>query len=386
MTTDGPDQLPCRHLAGSLPAFLLAGCLVAASAAGLGLPAAQGAEPEVLLERVDKVYADGKWNGRLSVVPFLGRYYAFFRSAVAHDQDGAIRVITSIGNSTTRWSSSPYAQLNYEATLKAGKSLDPIAHGPKARVLFDTELDESEMHVVATPQRMFGYIVYLPVNSDTVVGTKVTYTDDGLDWSEPVDVYQPGWSFWKPRSFQGIHYVVADVMTGTRRLELLRSRDGLKWTKVSTIAEGNLTETDLVFLDDGTAIAVARQGYVYKATPPYTKWIARKAPHLSGPAVARVANTILASGRIATANFPDGQQGERRTALFTIDPVTLKYTWKMNMVTQWGGDLSYPHILPLGNDRALLAWYDGERYQQGVPKRADIFMAVLRLLPGRSPP
>ena len=117
MTTDGPNQLPCRPLAGSLPAFLLAGCLVAASAAGLGLPAAQCAEPEVLLERVDKVYADGKWNGRLSVVPFLGQYYAFFRSAVAHDQDGAIRVITSIGNSTTRWSSSPYAQFNYEATL-----------------------------------------------------------------------------------------------------------------------------------------------------------------------------------------------------------------------------------------------------------------------------
>ena len=69
---------------------------------------------------------------------------------------------------------------------------------------------------------------------------------------------------------------------------------------------------------------------------------------------------------------------------FTIDPVTLKYTWKMNMAPQWGGDLSYPHILPLGNDRALLAWYDGERYQQGVPKRADIFIAVLRLLPARS--
>ena len=140
MTTDAPDQLSCRHLAGSLPAFLLAAWLVAACAEGLGLPAAQGAEPEVLLERVDKVYADGKWNGRLSVVPFLGRYYAFFRSAVAHDQDGAIRVITSIGKTTTRWSSSPYAQLNYEATLKAGKSLDPIAHGPAARVLFNTEL------------------------------------------------------------------------------------------------------------------------------------------------------------------------------------------------------------------------------------------------------
>lgn len=386
MATKLPGRPSRRHLASSLPALLLAGYLVAASPEAPGLKLLQCAEPEVLLERVEKVYADGKWNGRLSVVPFRGRYYVFFRSAVAHDQDGAIRVITSIGNSITRWSSSPYAQVNYEATLKAGKSLDPIAHGPAARVLFDTKLDESEMHVLATPKRMFGYIVYLPINSDTVIGTRVTYTDNGQDWSEPVDVYKPGWSFWKPRSFRGVHYVVADVMTGKRRLELLSSHDGLKWTKVSTIAEGKLTETDLVFLDDGTALAVARQGYVYKAAPPYTEWTARKAPHLSGPAVARVGNTILASGRIATANFPDGQQGERRTALFAIDPVTLKYTWKMNMVTQWGGDLSYPHILPLGNDRALLAWYDGERYQQGIPKRADIFMAVLRLLPSRSQP
>ena len=373
----------CRRsfLVAGLGSLMLAGWMAAAPARGEAPRSGGRPGPQVLLERVEKIYSDGRWNGRLSMVLWKGQYYIFFRSSIAHDQDGAIRMIRSASNTPKHWSTSPYAPANYQATIKAGKSVDPIGPGPAATIVIDSPQDESEMHVLATPERMFGYVVLLNPGNDTVIGSQVIYTDNGKDWSKPRPVYEPGWSFWKPRSHEGTHYVAADVMTGNRRIELLSSDDGFQWKKVSTIGEGPLTETDLVFLKDGTLLAVARQGRVFKAQPPYTQWTSQRCPTLDGPAVALVGDSILASGRVAAGNFPDSQQGERRTGLFLIDPETLSFQWKMNMVTQWGGDVSYPHILPLDNHRALIAWYDGQRYQKGVPKQADIFLAVLRLEP-----
>ena len=62
-----------------------------------------------------------------------------------------------------------------------------------------------------------------------------------------------------------------------------------------------------------------------------------------------------------------------------VRPQTLEVVWKMNLLTQWGGDLSYPHILALDDRRALIAWYDGQRYEEGVAKQADLLLAILRL-------
>ena len=200
--------------------------LVVVALAGWMLTAGpHGAEPEsrpnpqVLLEKVDKIYSDGKWNGRLGMVLWKGRFYIFFRSAVAHDQDGAIRMIRSTSNIPRHWSTSPYSPENYQATIKAGRPVDPIGPGPEAALVIDSPADESEMHVLGTPERLFGYVVLLVAGSDEVIGTQVIHTDNGTDWSKPKQVYEPGWSFWKPRSYKDTHFVVADVMTGKRRIE-----------------------------------------------------------------------------------------------------------------------------------------------------------------------
>ena len=72
--------------------------------------------------------------------------------------------------------------------------------------------------------------------------------------------------------------------------------------------------------------------------------------------------------------------GTRRTALFTVNPDSLDVNWQMNLLTQWGGDLSYPHILAVDDHRALITWYDGQRWEKDVSKQADIFLAFLRIV------
>jgi len=157
---------------------------------------------------------------------------------------------------------------------------------------------------------------------------------------------------------------------------------GVQWEKVSTISEGNLTEMALAFLKDGTLLAVARQGWGFKAAPPYKTWVSKKwRTAMDGPGLELVGNTVLVSGRAAAGNFPaDDQVGTRRTALFTVNPDSLDVNWQMNLLTQWGGDLSYPHILAVDDHRALITWYDGQRWEKDVSKQADIFLAVLRIV------
>jgi hypothetical protein len=343
---------------------------------------AEWSEPEVLIESVEKVYSDGKWNGRPVIVFWKDRYYLFIRTGSRHGSpDGAIRMMRSASNSPRQWPTSPYALKNYQATVAAGKSLDPIGPGPAATVIIDTPRNEQEVHVLVTPERLFAYTVIEDAVTAGVPGTMVSYSDNGTDWTEPEFVYERGWSFWKPRSHNGVYYVVADVMTGNPRVDLLSSTDGFRWKKVSTIAEGKLTEVALAFLKDGTLLGVARQGWVYKAAAPYTEWSSRKSrTGVDGPGLELVGDTVLVSGRAAAANFPaDDQIGTRRTALFVVNPETLELKWQMHMLTQWGGDLSYPHILALDDHRALIAWYDGQPWEKDVPKQSDIFLAVLRL-------
>jgi len=173
----------------------------------LGLPR-QSPPVAVLIERLEKVYSDGKWNGRPAIVFWKARYYIFFRTGTNHGSaDGSIRMMHTYSNRPRQWSTSPYTPKNYKATVAAGRPLDPIGPGPAATVVIDTPRNEQEAHMLATPERLFAYTVIEDPKTGGVAGTMVAHTDNGSDWTEPEFVYEPGWSFWKPRSQGGRHYV-----------------------------------------------------------------------------------------------------------------------------------------------------------------------------------
>ena len=57
---------------------------------------------EVLLERVEKIYTDGRWNGRPTITFWKGHYYIFFHAGAEHSSaDGEIRVLKSSGKQPT---------------------------------------------------------------------------------------------------------------------------------------------------------------------------------------------------------------------------------------------------------------------------------------------
>lgn len=316
------------------------------------------AQRDVLLERVEKIHADGHWNGRPSVFFWKGRYYILFRAGSEHSSgDGRIRMLKSGTDQPTKWHLSD---------------------------VVDTEVDDAEVHVLVTPERLFAYVVRADATTERgdPIDSVVTISDDGVTWSRPQTIYDPGFSWWKPVSHSGVHYVAADVMVGQRRVDLLRSTDGLRWEPVSTILPGKFTETALTFLPDDRLLAFTRQGRLSMARPPYTEWEAWECHHMGGPAAALVGDTVLVSGRSSTEVHPDDQPGSSRTALYVLDigNKVQPLRWVMNMPSFWGKDVSYPDFHVLDGRRALMCWYDGQGYEPNVAKQADLLLATLRLV------
>ena len=290
----------------------------------------------MLVERVDKVFSDGRWNGCTNIDFWKGKYYLVFRSAMGHDKSlpGQITLLESAD--TKSWSSS---------------------------VVIDTDKDDRDPKFLATDQRLYIYYTNEPHER-----TLVSFTADGEKWSEPVLVYKDGYSFWKPKARAGVYYVAADIKN---QVELLRSEDGLNWQLVSIITQGNrCTETSLVFLKDDSLLAITRQNTSPNyprfsfSRPPYSEWDHVEGTFFfQGPGVALVGDTIVVGGRVLAEDFespPDEKLGDHRTALLTFNLEEMRLEWQANLPTQWGGDLSYPGILPLGDNRALVSFYDGK--------------------------
>lgn len=312
-------------------------------------------DQEILIERVEKIFSDGRWNGRAEIAFWNGHYYMPFRSGSEHESsDGKIMMLRSASREPRGWS---------------------------LYNMIDTPGDDDEVHILTDSDRMVAYIPHEEENSSIGVAssTLVTQSKDGITWTDPLPAYEEGFSFWKPISRAGAHYLAADTAAGGGRVDLLKSADGVNWQKVSTIIEGGFTETALVFLRDHTLAAFIRQGRVALSPPPYVNWTIHEIPPLGGPAAARVGSLILVGGRTSARRFPDDQPGESRTGLFAFDPGAKKLNWKMNMLTQWGGDESYPHFCRIDQQRALMVWYSGEEYERGVPKQADLLLATLRV-------
>jgi hypothetical protein len=178
-------------------------------------------------------------------------------------------------------------------------------------------------------------------------GTVYSISDDGERWSPFEKIDHPGWLFWRPKTRDGVHWYVAAYWHRHGKSMLLRSTDGVNWSIVSQINEGEGNdETDIEFLPDGRLLATARlevtpdnpwgnpdaATLIAVAAPPYTEWRYAKSQvtRLDGPALFAHAGRLF-----AVARYQPGRRGRytqlggvfsrKRTALFAVAEDRLVY-------------------------------------------------------------
>ena len=84
-----------------------------------------------------------------------------------------------------------------------------------------------------------------------------------------MSAYRYNYGFWKPQTHVGV--TPPNVEQLDQQVELLSSLDGQLWQPVSVIVRSSrCTETELLFLADGSLLAFTRPHYVSIARPPYT--------------------------------------------------------------------------------------------------------------------
>ena len=203
--------------------------------------------------------------------------------------------------------------------------------------------------------------------------TVFTSTEDGDTWA-PFTLLEPdGWLFWRPKTFDQKVWYCPAYRKEMGRTALFRSEDGINWSFVSDIYNGDrVNETAIEFTDDGRLIALVRlQGMkgdfgdnnagtaCAESRPPFTEWKVYKnsVTRLDGPLMFRSNGRLYAAGRFQPEK--DGwlfQQGSilsrKRTSLFAVDEGRLVWLSDLNS----NGDTAYPGIF-LRDGRASIGYY-----------------------------
>lgn len=287
--------------------------------------AAETAEPI----SVRKLVADGKHNAFTALTRFKDAYWLAFRSAKDHNsQDGEIVLLRST---------------NGDDWTEANR--------------FNFVPDDRDPQFLVTTDRL---ILFSPAMNGSTLTTFAVYTTDGQKWSEPQTAYEPQFILWKPLA-RGDHYLATahKKVEGndggkTREVHLIRSSDGLKWEKVSTIRAGNWeSETTLLAGPGDKLTAFIRTkysipGHIIESSPPYQEWSQRPAGiHLSGHAV----RTFQGVTYLLSRTFDEAGKNAGTTIYIYADGKPIPYC-----VLPSGGDCAYPEAVQIGNEM-LVSYY-----------------------------
>jgi hypothetical protein len=305
-----------------LPSLALAACLA--------LPAITHAEDLVKPLEVRKIFDNGKHNAFTAMRRFKGDLYLAFRSADSHNS-AAGDVVVMRSKDGQEWQT--------VHTMNVVK-------------------DDRDPQFVTTDKRLF---LYSPGMNGSALDTWLTYTDDGKTWSEPQKIYETQFILWKPIVHDGVFYSTAHKKDETsggkgREVHFVKSADGIKWEKVSTIRAGNWeSETTLYFDNKKHATAFLRQKYgspqaqILESDPPYAAWTARPADvnHFSGHSVHTFRGVTYLLSR-ATASSGKGFGSKI-------------YTFANGKLTPYcelpaGGDCAYLEAVEDGN-KMLVSYY-----------------------------
>jgi len=310
--------------------------------AGLTTPDVRAGSIQLVDTR--KIWDAAPHNAFTDLVRFNGEWYCSFREAAEHavTVPGSARVLRSTDGRT--WTS--------------------------ACLMTSPTEDFRDPHLTITPDnRLMLYVASAtpaPINGVTHRNF-AWFSQDGTHWTDRAEIGEPNIWLWRITWHQGTAYGIGYYWYGQPFIRLYTSTDGVHFsTLVSDMGapiEANET-TRLLFMDDGRAYVLAREGAWGTATPPYTQWTWQTLGFVpGGPEALR-----LPDGRFIVASRLS--DGAARTSLSWGDPVAGTLTECLTLPS--GGDTSYPGLV----------WYDNLlwiSYHSSHEGRTSIFLATVAI-------
>lgn len=267
---------------------------------------------------VRRIWDAAPHNAFTDLLRHKDRWICVFREGKTHvSDDGALRVLRSADG------------LSWESAA--------LIKDPKA------DLRDAKISVTPEGRLLLSGCAAYPPGGKGGYQSMSWFSDDGERWSEAVAVAERDVWLWRVSWHRGTAWGVGYGCRDDRFTRLYSSRDGKSFeTVVERLKDGGYpNETSMLFLEDGTALALTRRdpggALLGRAAAPYRDWSWKDLKvQLGGPQLLRLPDgRLLAAGR-----FYDGKV---RTSLAWLDADagTLKECLKLPS----GGDCSYPGLV-----------------------------------------
>jgi hypothetical protein len=329
--------------------------------------------PGLEMETWDAV-ADGAHNSNTDLIHFGGAFYLAHQTSPWHFGSEESRLIVRRSADARQWEKMAEFQAPGE------------------------ELRDPKFAVIGG--RLFLYALRNRAWEPEPYTTVYTISEDGASWGPLIDVRPEGWLFWSPETIDSKTWHVPAYWREHGRSILLRSSDGVNWSKVSEIYEGERNdETAIKFLPDGRMIATLRlegsgrvrgdsqaSTMIAVAPPPYEEWsrVKSRVTRLDGPCLFSYGGQVFAAGRYQADRLAGlSEQGSafsrKRTSLFLVREDGLTYLSDLPS----SGDTSYAGAVVQG-DAVYVSYYTSPIDKDylwliGMLSPTDIRMAKISL-------
>ena len=294
---------------------------------------------------VDKIWDQAPHSAFTDLIRFQNHLWCTFREATDHGESlGTTRVICSQDGET--WESTG-------ELAEAGTDLrDPkLSITPAGRLM---------LVMGGSKYRGREYLTRSP---------RVAFSDDGHDWSPPVQVLAEDHWLWRVTWHEGIGYCVSKLGEGQdpRRGFLYSTTNGLDWEWITEFRlpddEWTASETTLRIMPDGEMIALIRPHWIGTSRPPYVDWsFTRIDAALGGPNFIRWSSGSLWAASRGRLDQTHGTVLARMTRT-SYEPVVLLPS---------GGDCSYPGMVE-HDGRLWLSYYSTHE------EKTSIYLAQIEL-------
>ena len=332
-----------------------------------------GVDAAAVPETWDAV-ADGAHNSNTDLIFWHGSFYLCHQTSPYHMGSERSRLLLWRSPDARTW------ELVREFKAERGEYRDP--------------------KFAAIHDRLFLYVLPNVTFMAEPVTTVYTSSADGATWDAPVEMAKAGWLFWRPKTRDSATWYVTAYWHEHGKSVLLRSQDGVGWTTVSPVYEGERNdETDFEFLPDGRILATARlegNGNEWGdatastlnavAPPPYERWTYSKShvTRLDGPCLFPYNGRTYAIGRYQATRAPrfveqGGLYSRKRTSVFLVEETGLRRLTDLPS----NGDTSYAGVARRG-DELYASYYTSPldhdyTWIQGMLRPSHIRMARICL-------